>query len=294
MEKKELIMKTKYFFRFIPDEIYVKAYFRLKVKRKLNLKRPETLNEKLQWMKFNYRKPFFSLVSDKYADRKYIQEKVGEQYLIPLIGRYEKFDDINFEELPNQFIIKCNHDSGGYYICRDKSKLDIKAAKKKINSHLKKNFYYIGREWQYKNIKPCIVVEKLMLDENNELPSDYKITCFNGKVDNIMVCKDRFSKGGVKFYFFDKKWNFLRYNYGDEELPKEFSLKKPQNLEEMIDVAEKLAKDFIYARIDLYEIKGKIYFGEITLSPNSGFDTDITYNTDKIFGKKLIIDENTK
>ena len=176
MEKKELIMKTKYFFRFIPDEIYVKAYFRLKVKRKLNLKRPETLNEKLQWMKFNYRKPFFSLVSDKYAVRKYIQEKVGEQYLIPLIGRYEKFDDINFEELPNQFIIKCNHDSGGYYICRDKSKLDIKAAKKKINSHLKKNFYYIGREWQYKNIKPCIVVEKLMLDENNELPSDYKIT----------------------------------------------------------------------------------------------------------------------
>ena len=113
MEKKELIMKTKYFFRFIPDEIYVKAYFRLKVKRKLNLKRPETLNEKLQWMKFNYRKPFFSLVSDKYAVRKYIQEKVGEQYLIPLIGRYEKFDDINFEELPNQFIIKCNHDSGG-------------------------------------------------------------------------------------------------------------------------------------------------------------------------------------
>ena len=196
--------------------------------------------------------------------------------------------------MPNQFIIKCNHDSGGYYVCKQKENFDEKQAKKTIENHLKRNFYYIGREWQYKNIKPCVLVEKLMLDEKNELPEDYKITCFNGKVDNIMVCKDRFSKEGVKFYFFDKDWNFLRYNYGDEKLPEGFSLKKPQNLDEMVKVAEKLSEDFLYARIDLYDIKNKIYFGEITLSPNSGFDTDITYNTDKILGEKLQIKEYTK
>lgn len=294
MNKKELIVRIKYSLRFIPDIAYVKLYFGLKLKRKLNLNNPQTLNEKLQWLKLNYRKPLFSYVSDKFTVRKYVKEKIGEKYLIPLLGKYDNFEQIDFKQLPNQFIIKCNHDSGGYYVCRDKRNFNEKKAKKVIKGHLKRNFYYIGREWQYKNIRPCVLVEKLMLDEKNELPEDYKITCFNGKVDNIMVCKDRFSKEGVKFYFFDKDWSFLRYNYGDEKLPEGFSLKKPQNLDEMVKVAEKLSEDFLYARIDLYDIKNKIYFGEITLSPNSGFDTDITYNTDKILGEKLQIKEYTK
>jgi len=294
MNKKELIVRIKYSLRFIPDIAYVKLYFGLKLKRKLNLNNPRTLNEKLQWLKLNYRKPLFSYVSDKFTVRKYVKEKIGEKYLIPLLGKYDNFEQIDFKQLPNQFIIKCNHDSGGYYVCRDKRNFNEKKAKKVIKGHLKRNFYYIGREWQYKNIRPCVLVEKLMLDEKNELPEDYKITCFNGKVDNIMVCKDRFSKEGVKFYFFDKDWSFLRYNYGDEKLPEGFSLKKPQNLDEMVKVAEKLSEDFLYARIDLYDIKNKIYFGEITLSPNSGFDTDITYNTDKILGEKLQIKEYTK
>lgn len=294
MNKKELIVKIKYSLRFIPDIAYVKLYFGLKLKRKLNLNNPQTLNEKLQWLKFNYRKPFFSYVSDKFTVREYVKEKIGEKYLIPLLGKYDNFEQIDFKQLPNQFIIKCNHDSGGYYVCREKRNFNEKQAKKVIKSHLKRNFYYIGREWQYKNIKPCVLVEKLMLNENGELPEDYKITCFNGKVDNIMVCKDRFSKAGVKFYFFDENWNFLRYNYGDEKLPSDFSLGKPKKLKEMVEIAEKLSKDFIYARIDLYYIKNEVYFGEITLSPNSGFDTDITYNTDKILGKKLEIDKYTK
>lgn len=294
MNKKELIVRIKYSLRFIPDIAYVKLYFGLKLKRKLNLNNPQTLNEKLQWLKFNYRKPLFSYVSDKFTVRKYVKEKIGEKYLIPLLGKYDNFEQIDFKQLPNQFIIKCNHDSGGYYVCREKRNFNEKQAKKVIKSHLKRNFYYIGREWQYKNIRPCVLVEKLMLDEKNELPEDYKITCFNGKVDNIMVCKDRFSKEGVKFYFFDKDWKFLRYNYGDEKLPKDFSLNKPEKLKEMVEIAEKLSQDFIYARIDLYCIKNEIYFGEITLSPNSGFDTDITYDTDRILGEKLIINENTK
>lgn len=294
MNKKELIVRIKYSLRFIPDIAYVKLYFGLKLKRKLNLNNPQTLNEKLQWLKFNYRKPLFSYVSDKFTVRKYVKEKIGEKYLIPLLGKYDNFEQIDFKQLPNQFIIKCNHDSGGYYVCREKRNFNVKQAKKVIKSHLKRNFYYIGREWQYKNIRPCVLVEKLMLDEKNELPEDYKITCFNGKVDNIMVCKDRFSKEGVKFYFFDKDWKFLRYNYGDEKLPNDFSLNKPEKLKEMVEIAEKLSQDFIYARIDLYCIKNEIYFGEITLSPNSGFDTDITYDTDRILGEKLIINENTK
>jgi hypothetical protein len=134
-----------------------------------------------------------------------------------------------------------------------------------------------------------IIAEKLLLDERGNLPADYKITCFNGSVDNIMVCTGRYSADGVKFFFFDKDWNFLRYDKGDEFLPDDFTLEKPKNLDEMIEVATKLADPFPYVRIDLYNIDGCVYFGEITLSPNSGFDSDLTYEADMLLGNKLDI-----
>ena len=289
MNKEELMIRLKYALRFLPDTLYVKLYFILTLRRKLDLENPITLNEKLQWMKFNDRNPLYSMVSDKFAVRKYIKEKIGEKYLVPLIGSWNSFDEINFDILPEQFVLKCNHDSGGLVICKDKQKLEKKQSRKKINRSLNRKFYYIGREWQYKSIKPKIIAEELLLDKENNPPADYKISCFNGKVDNIMVCTGRFSKEGVKFYFFDTNWRFLRYNKGDEKLHENFTIDKPENLEEMIRISEGLSKPFNYARIDLYNLNGKVYFSEITLSPNSGFDTDISYKTDKLLGEKLHI-----
>lgn len=283
------MIKLKYALRFLPDKMYLKLYFYLTLKRKLDLKNPRTLNEILQWMKFNERTPLQSLVSDKYAVRAYIEKIIGEKYLVPLIGKWEKAEDINFDMLPDEFVLKCNHDSGGLVICKNKKQLDEKSAVKKIKKSLARNFYFVGREWQYKNIKPMVICEKLLLDSEGNTPADYKISCFNGKVDNIMVCTGRFTKEGVKFYFFDKDWKFLPYNKGDDKLPVDFTLPKPENLEEMFYIAEKLSEPFYYARIDLYNINGKIYFSEITLCPNSGFDSDITYDTDLLFGNKLYI-----
>ena len=277
--------RMKYSLRFLPDKTYIKLYYRLNVKRKLNLKNPKTFNEKLQWLKFNDRDPFYAVVVDKYKVREYIKETIGEKYLIPLIGDWDCFDDIDFEKLPNKFVLKCNHDSGGLVICTDKNKLDIKKAKKVISKSLKCKFYYVGREWQYKNIKPRIICEEF-IGENDIPPSDYKISCFNGKPDNIMVCYGR-ETGETQYYFFDLNWNLLRYNGWGKKAPSNFSLPKPEGLEEMIQLAEKLSKPYYYARIDLYNVNGKIYFGEITLCPNSGFDGKLLKETDELFGSKL-------
>ena len=191
--------------------------------------------------------------------------------------------------MPNQFVIKCNHDSGGLIICTNKKKLNYNLAEKTINRSLKSNFYYIGREYQYRNIKPMILCEQFISDDGN-IPMDYKIYCFNGEPDVILVCRNRFSRKShrASYLFFDKKWNFLPLDKGDENIGS-IDIECPPNLDEMLLIAKKLSKDFIFARIDLYNVNGKIYFGEITLSPNSGFDNDITANTDKLFGKKLKI-----
>jgi hypothetical protein len=289
MNRDEIMTFMKKSLRFFPDKTYIKLYYRLRVGRKLNTDNPETLNEKLQWMKFNYRFPLQTIVSDKLLVRDYVKEKIGDKYLIPLLGSWEHFDDIDFSLLPERFVLKCNHDSGGLIICKVKTKLNYIDAKRKIEKSLKNNFFYIGREYQYKNIKPMIICEEFISEDEN-VPMDYKIYCFNGKPDVIMVCKDRFDKNNHKatYLYFDKEWNFQPLNKGDENL-KDIDVLKPDNLDEMFDIAKKLSQDFIFARIDLYNIKGRIYFGEITLSPNSGFDSDIKYETDLMFGKKLKI-----
>ncbi|RHP47279.1 ATP-grasp fold amidoligase family protein [Clostridium sp. AF32-12BH] len=289
MNKEKIMTFVKKSLRFLPDKVYIKLYYRLRVGRKLNMGNPETLNEKLQWLKFNYRFPLQSIVSDKLLVRDYVKEKIGEKYLISLLGSWKEYSDIDFSALPNQFVLKCNHDSGGLVVCTDKEKLNHEEAKKKIEKSLRSNFFYIGREYQYRNIKPMIICEKFISD-NGKVPMDYKIYCFNGKPDVILVCRDRFSKNThrASYLFFDQKWNFQPLDKGDENL-QDVNIPKPENLDEMIEIAKKLSEDFVFARIDLYNIKGKIYFGEITLSPNSGFDPDIKYETDLMFGQKLEI-----
>lgn len=289
MNREKIMTFVKKSFRFLPDRVYIKLYYRMRVGTKLDVKNPKTLNEKLQWLKFNYRFPLQSIVSDKLLVRDYVKEKIGEQYLIPLLGKWKNYEDIDFSTLPEKFVLKCNHDSGGLIVCRDKNKLNYRKAKNKITKSLKSNFYYIGREYQYRNIKPMILCEKFISDNGN-IPMDYKIYCFNGKPDVILVCKDRFSRNThrASYLYYDQDWNFVPLNKGDDEVddPK---IERPKNLEKMLEIAQILSKDFIFARIDLYNIDGTIYFGEITLSPNSGFDADITKETDAMFGKKINI-----
>ena len=289
MNRDKVMTFLKKSLRFLPDKTYIKLYYRLRVGRPLNTKNPTTLNEKLQWLKFNYRFPLQSIISDKLLVRDYVAEKIGAEYLIPLLGTWENYDDVDFDKLPEKFVLKCNHDSGGLVVCTDKSKLDHKEARNRVEKSLKSNFFYIGREYQYRNIKPRIICEQFISD-NGKVPMDYKIYCFNGKPDVILVCKDRFSDNThrASYLYFDQEWRFQPLNKGDETLT-EVDVPKPKNLDRMIEIAKDLSKDFLFARIDLYNIDGQIYFGEFTLSPNSGFDPDIKYETDLMFGERLKI-----
>ncbi len=274
--------------RFLPDSIYIRMKYFLRMKKFLNLKNPKTFNEKLQWLKLHDRNPEYIKMVDKYAVRDYIKEKIGEEYLIPLLGVWDSFDEIDFDSLPDQFVLKCNHDSGGLVICKDKSKLDIGEARRKITRSLKSNYYWHGREWPYKNVKPRIIAEKYMSnngDIETEL-TDYKFSCFNGRVDNVMLCLER-STGDVKFRYFDKEWNLLRYDLQGKALPKGYTIPKPEKMDEMFELAGKLSDEFRYLRVDLYCSENKIYFGELTFFPQSGFDTDILKETDELFGAYL-------
>ena len=285
MKKNELMKKIKYSLRFLPDTAYVKLYYKMHLKRNLDLNHPRTLNEKLNWMKFNVRDPFHTMVVDKYENRDYIASMIGEEYLVPLLGVWEHFDDIDFDSLPNAFVLKCTHDSGGLVICTDKENLNIKIARKKIEDSLKCKFYRVGREWQYKNIKPKIICEALLGDGKTP-PPDYKFMCFNGEPDNVMVCYGR-ETGTPQYYFFDLNWNLKRYNGWGQKAPSNFTIPQPKNFDKMVKIARILSKPYYFARIDLYNIDGKIYFGEITLTPNSGFDANITYEADLLLGEKL-------
>ncbi len=278
----------KYCSRILPDFAYISLKYFLRFGKFPNLKNPKTYNEKLQWLKLHDRNPEYTKMVDKYEVREYITEKIGEEYLIPLLGVWDSFDEIDFDKLPDQFVLKCTHDSGGLVICKDKSKLDIEEAKKKINKCLKTNYYWHGREWPYKNVKPRIIAEKYMVDDvmlESGL-TDYKFSCFNGDVDNVMLCLDR-NSGDTKYYFFDREWNLLRYNIRGKNAPEDFTLPKPSTMDKMFEIAKVLSEGFSYLRVDLYSCSDKIYFGELTFFPQSGFDANLLKETDELFGSKV-------
>lgn len=263
-------MSLKGYFNFLSDKKYLKLLYRLHMNEKLNLDQPQTFNEKLQWLKLYDRKPEYTKMVDKYKVREYIKEKIGEKYLIPLLGVWDSFEDIDFSNLPNQFVLKCTHDSGGLVICKNKNKFDIEKAKKKINKCLKRNFYYVGREWPYKNVNPKIIAEQYMEDIKEKDIKDYKLFCFNGRVETILVCSNR--KGTYKNTdFYNKEWNKMPFTRKTHENNIKGN-KKPLNLEKMIEISEILSKEIPFVRVDLYEINGKVYFGELTFFPSSGFE----------------------
>lgn len=281
---RNLIKKLKYYLRYIliPDEKYIKYKFKKRFGYELNINNPRTINEKIQWLKLFDRTPLHTQCADKYLVREYIKKIIGEEYLIPLVFNTFEVKDINIENLPNYpVVIKVNHARGAFLV-RDKNNIDLKNIQKKLNSELNTNFYYRTREWQYKNIKPRIVVEKMLLDEKENLPIDYKIWCMNGKV--IMFQVDTGSEGNHIITFFDKNWKTFSFK---KNYPTDQNVKIPNNLEEMSTVAEKLSKDFLFVRVDLYNINNKVYFGELTFHPESGFGKFYPENTDLELGEKL-------
>lgn len=280
------LLGSKGLLNWIPDELYIRLQFRLAMGYWPDLKNPKTFNEKLQWLKLHDRNPLYTTLVDKYAVRQYIAETIGEEYLIPLVGGpWKNAGEIDFDALPEQFVLKCNHDSGGVIVCKDKSKLDVEAARAKLNKRLGLNYYYANREWPYKDVEPCIIAEKYMADANGEL-TDYKFFCFNGKADSVMVCIDR-SIGEPKFYFLDRKWNLLRYNQRGKNAPEDFKLPQVDEIGEMFELANKLCSGMPFVRVDLYLVRGKIYFGELTFFSESGYDNLIVPESDLYLGDLL-------
>lgn len=278
------------FYNKMPDEKYLKKMFKLVFGKEPDLDNPQTFNEKLQWLKLHDRNPLYTTLVDKYAVRDYIKEKLGEEYLNPLVGGpWTNARDIDFDKLPDQFVLKCTHDSGSIVICLDKETFDMKTAIKKLNRALKRNYYYLKREWPYKDVKPCIIAEKYLADESESELKDYKFMCFNGNVECSFVCSERFSKDGLKCTFYDRNWNKMPFERHYRSVAAEIG--KPQNYNEMIILAEKISIGIPFVRVDFYEINKKVYFGELTFYPGSGFEEFRPSEWDEIFGSWIKLPE---
>lgn len=255
-------------FDTLDDKTYLKRKYKAFMGKELNLESPKTFNEKLQWLKLYDRKPEYTMMVDKYAVRKYIADTIGEEYLIPLLGVWDNPDDIDFDALPNQFVLKCNHNSGlGMCICKDKSKLDIEKVKAGLRKGLEQDYYLTGREWPYKDVPRKIVCEKYMQNGSDECLTDYKFFCFNGEPKIMYIASDHAKQ--PKPDFFDM--NFNKVNIRMEDPNSEEVHVKPIYFEEMKRIATKLSSNTFFLRIDYYIINNELYFGELTFFHMSGF-----------------------
>lgn len=270
------------FYDSLSDEDYIRRLYRAYFHKEIDLANPNTFNEKLQWLKLYDRNPLYTKLVDKYEVKKYVADLIGEEYIIPTYGVWNHFDEIDFEVLPDQFVLKCTHDSGGIVIVSDKNNFDRKAARKKIEKHLKKNYYKSGREWPYKYVPPRIIAEKYILEADDcglfkdthkrtdDILTDYKFMCFDGKFEMAFTCTNRFSKDELRVTFFDKEWNVMpferHYKKSDEPID------KPSNFELMILIAEKLSFGIPFVRIDFYETQNQLFFGEMTFFPGNGVE----------------------
>ncbi|TVX79109.1 glycosyl transferase [Peribacillus simplex] len=254
---------------FIPARFYSSWEYRRNTGKKLNLNNPKTFNEKLQWLKLFDNNPFYTKLVDKYEVRKYVAEKIGKEYLVPLVGVYESPQDIPFSELPEQYVLKCTHDSGTVIIKNSTSILTEREIKQELRNAMKRNYYYEHRERPYKNITPRIICEKYMVDETGSELKDYKVFCFNGKPKLIQVDYGRFTKHHRNLY--DIEWNYLPFSI---QYPTDSSIhiNKPNKLPDMLRLATVLAKDFPHVRVDFYSIYDRLYFGEMTFYHGAGLE----------------------
>lgn len=273
------------FFNWMDDERYLKIAYRCKIHKKLNLEEPKSFNEKLQWLKLHDRKTIYETMVDKFDVKEYVSNVIGDEYIIPTLGIYDSFQDIDFGGLPSQFVMKCTHDSGSIVICNDKEKFNKIKAKKILENGLRHNPYWAAREWPYKNLKPRIIVEQLLTECDGEPIKDYKFFCFNGVVKCFKIDFDRFTSHRANYY--DKNCSILPFE--ETVFPADYGREVvfPANIKDMMELAERLAKDTIFSRIDFYNVNGQIFFGEITFFPDGGFGIIKPYEWDKRLGEWL-------
>ena len=274
------LTKTK-IYDILPDDLAVKIKYRNHFLKKLDLKNPQTFNEKLQWLKLYDRKPEYALMADKLASKEYAAGIIGEEYIIPTFGSWDSFDDIDFNSLPNQFVLKCNHSSGDTVICKEKSTLDKVTAKRILEDSLNTDYYKISREWVYKDIPRKILAEKYLIDDETNEARDYKFFCFSGKVKCFKVDFGRFKDHRANWYY----CNGELVHYGEEICPPDFSanITLPKQVPTMIDLAQKLSKGIPFLRVDFYCVNSQIYLGELTFYPASG----LLRFTDAVWDKQM-------
>lgn len=276
---------------FIPDRPFLKLLYRIRVGKKLDLENPQTFNEKLQWLKLYDRRDIYTTFADKYECKRYVSSIIGDEYVNEIYGVWDRFEDIDFDALPDRFVLKVTHDSGGVVICRDKSSFDKKAAARKLKRRLRFNYYWVGREWQYKNVKPRIMAERYMEDYDGGMDlTDYKIHCYGGEPRIIQVIYNRFDKDGMRNDHYTLDWDKLdlvRGHYSKSD----HVLERPEQMDEMLEIARKLCQGIPYIRVDLYLAKGKIYFGELTLFPASGMNPFTPSSYDDLFGSWIKLPE---
>lgn len=266
-----------------PDKLYLSLLFRCKMGYWIDWKNPKTFSEKLQWLKLYNRKPEYTTMVDKFAVKEYVAKLIGEEYIIPTLGVWDTPEEINWDELPNQFVLKTTHDSGTVIVCKDKNEIDFKIVKKRLKKSLKKNYFYHGREWPYKNVKRRIIAEQYMEDADGVL-NDYKFFCFDGKVKFLYIATERQNKNeDVKFDFFDKQFTHL--SVCQSHINANIMPIKPINFEKMIQLSELLTKNIPQVRVDWYEVKNTIFFGELTFFHMGGLDPFKPQEWDYKFGE---------
>lgn len=268
----------------LPNETYLKWLFQLRMGHPLNLDHPRTYNEKLQWLKLNDIHPEYAQLVDKIDAKVFAEKKIGAEHTIPTIGTWDTVDDIDWKSLPEKFVIKCTNDSGGIVVCKDKSKLDIRKAIAKLKRGWGKNYYKRNKEYPYRNLTPRIIAEEYMEDESGFELKDYKFFCFDGEPQFLFVATGR-QQNDTRFDFFDLEWNHLPVLNGHPNA--DYPLAKPENFTEMIDIARKLSQGFPHVRVDLYNVNGKVYFGEMTFFHWSGMTPFEPTEWDFKFGEYL-------
>ncbi len=288
--KKTRVKLIQLFPKIVGDKKYVEIIYEYIFNKKLDLSHPLTYNEKLQWLKLYDRNPKYAKLVDKYEVKSYVEERIGSSCLIPTLGVWKSFEDIDFSSLPQQFVLKCTHDSGSVIICKDKTSFDRIEAKCKLTKALKKNYFYKSREFPYKNVHPRIIAEPYMEDLGAAQLLDYKIFCFGGKAEFLYIASDRFKEGPTYFDYFDRDFNRLNLRQAYHPTSN-YKFDKPECFDTMITMAEKLSQGLPQARVDFYVVNNKVFFGEITFFNQGGFAPFIPEEYDTLWGERINLPE---
>lgn len=270
--------------RLLPDRLYLQLRYFSRFHRLADLKDPKTYNEKLQWLKLNYRIESDALLVDKYEVKRIVANQIGDDHVIPTLGVYDHVDEIDYDSLPDSFVLKCTHDSGGLLLVEDKKKLDTNAARRKLSYTLSRSYYYSSREPHYLKVRPRIIAEPFLVDDEMGQLADYKFFCFDGEVKSLFVATDRTS-GNVKFDYYDADFNPLSLRQPYPNSTKH--LVRPQRFAEMLDIARTLSKGHPHVRVDLYQVNNRIYFGELTFFHFGGMQPFKPAKWDRIWGDWL-------